>query len=644
MKYALLLIITLNSIISAAPEAGTYHRPSVTYLNGLLIRDSAVSISKQREKIIISELKETVNLPRFDKNWIPEGAGKRCFTRFSWSEEDLRHDEERYLREFSNCLEDEVVDPVIRELRRKREERAMNIRTDQQKNSFIHDKAKEPGYTIRELELAEQSAYIFTPMVDYFRDTLTIDTTIKITKQIFSDTLSVQKDTITLKQHSSRYQDLIDDPDVKLTYIPDNSPTNLPVDSSAKLPDRSEKYEKISYTIVHDTTIYRDTTIHENQRTSLGVGIVWWRLIPNDSIVILEQFEPITYSAHKTINARTRYTVDGKWVDPGTYSTWLIAQEAGDWFKHQIRDFEEFRLTTQITQRNGSRVGFSLNEEEIMVDDKFQLLKQVENDSGEIESKEFGWIIVKRVPGGRSGRTEYEAQSIGGEAHLGMVIREKPMGHGEISFMYQNYSMNSSNGTDPMLNGFSVDHVSGPRMEVSGNIGRKMKISQLFLVLGGAVTVADAHGKIVNNSGETVHSIYNSVGGHYDISLKKRFYLKRFSYGIQAGGGYEHRIYLLESQRDPVTDVIPSAKLKSGTALGFIQTNLGVAITPALSLETSLGYRWVDNGDLKYYSNDEGHDRTSADRTLSQGAQADGSGFSWSAGITIQPFVRLGRR
>lgn len=623
MKYILILILTLFALLSASPEAGTYNRPSVTYLRKPLIRGTATPLSADQKSIIVSGLHETVNLARFDTNWVPEDAVARCFSRFSLSEDDLRNDQELYLREFGNCLEDRVVDPLTRELRRRREERALKIRTEQQKNSFVHDKAKEPGYTIRELEMVESCAYIFAPMVNSFKDTLVIDTAVTITTQIFSDTVDVKVDTINFSENSSlSLPEVSAEPDISLQ----------------RLPGDSLIYQISTYTIVHDTLIHRDTTITEKQKTSLGVAIVWWKMIPGDSVVVLEQFEPLTYYNQKVINARSRYTVNGKYVDPGTYATWLIAEEAGDWFKHQIRDFEEFRLTTQITFRERSKVGFSFEGEKILVDDKFQLIRQTENDSGEIESKEFGWILVTGIP--NKSRTHYEALSIGGEAHLGMVIREKPMGHGEIALIYQNYPMQVKN-SDPMLTGFSVGHISGPRLEVSGNIGRKLRISQLFLVIGGGVTAGDAHGSILNNGGETVHSLYSTVGGHYDISLKKRFYMKRFTLGIQAGGGYEHRRFLLESSRDPQSGLIPSAKLKNSGGVAFAQAFMGVAITPSFSLETSAGYRQSADSRLKYYS-DNNDDRNLEERMLTQG-QADGTGFSWGVGITVQPFVRLGR-
>ncbi|MDR0304452.1 MAG: hypothetical protein LBH98_06775 [Chitinispirillales bacterium] len=139
----------------SSKEAGVYQRKSVAFLN-LAINKSEVVGSEWKDDLV-SVLQNSVKFERFDYNNVPQSA----VDKFSALPASIPL-EERMNRT--------VVPAILSAVDAQKEIRAMDLLSEQQKNSFITDKAKELGITEEELNTVMNSAYIFAPVYIGYTD------------------------------------------------------------------------------------------------------------------------------------------------------------------------------------------------------------------------------------------------------------------------------------------------------------------------------------------------------------------------------------------------------------------------------------------------------------------------------------------
>jgi len=133
-------------------EAGTYQRKSVAFLNVLVNKggswNSQWSVSNHE---MVDVLQNSVRFERFDYNNVP----KNIVDKFIAMPSSIKIEER---------MNQTVVPAILAAVDANKEVRAMNLLSEQQKNSFITDKAKELGITADELNAVMNSAYIFAPV------------------------------------------------------------------------------------------------------------------------------------------------------------------------------------------------------------------------------------------------------------------------------------------------------------------------------------------------------------------------------------------------------------------------------------------------------------------------------------------------
>jgi hypothetical protein len=131
-------------------EAGTYQRSSVAFLNIVAYKNRALTNS-QWSDYLVKTIQDSVRMPRFDYNEISESIVKKFV-----SMPTSMSIEER--------MDATVVPAILAAVDAEKEVRAVALLSEQQKNSFITDKAKELGVTEEELNTVMNSAYIFVPV------------------------------------------------------------------------------------------------------------------------------------------------------------------------------------------------------------------------------------------------------------------------------------------------------------------------------------------------------------------------------------------------------------------------------------------------------------------------------------------------
>jgi len=138
-----------SAIESTTKEVGAYERKSVAFLNIALTKGN--HLNQELTDYFIKTLQNSVRMPRFDYNNIPQSV----IDEFKRLPETMSIEER---------MDKSVVPAILAVVDAEKEMRAMNLLSEQQKNSFITDKAKELGITEAELNAVMNSAYIFAPV------------------------------------------------------------------------------------------------------------------------------------------------------------------------------------------------------------------------------------------------------------------------------------------------------------------------------------------------------------------------------------------------------------------------------------------------------------------------------------------------
>ncbi len=143
-------------------EVGAYSRKSVTYVDALWLVDSSVKrLSRNQIREVLSSLHRHLKMGRFDYNPVPDAY----LNEFIQEANQVTLQGENSLEQLSEIMQRTLVSKIVEAIELEKEMRAANLLTDQQKNSFITDKAKLLGITESELKSVMNSAYIYLPVI-----------------------------------------------------------------------------------------------------------------------------------------------------------------------------------------------------------------------------------------------------------------------------------------------------------------------------------------------------------------------------------------------------------------------------------------------------------------------------------------------
>lgn len=167
---------------SASKEAGKYERKSVTYINALWLMDeSAHQLTNEQVAYVLDKVKKGISMKRFDYNPVPEPFVSDFVTQANackfpppapvamaqpgFSGFGLGAAPDPMLDSITAIMERTVVPKVLEIVDLNKEIRAGNLTSEQQRNSFISDKAKTLGITMEDIDKVMNSAYVFIPLV-----------------------------------------------------------------------------------------------------------------------------------------------------------------------------------------------------------------------------------------------------------------------------------------------------------------------------------------------------------------------------------------------------------------------------------------------------------------------------------------------
>lgn len=149
-------------------EAGAYERKSISYANTLWLMDGSTRrIPSGYIVPILNKVKRSVEMKRFDYNPLPSSLTS-LFT--DEANSHASSDKETMVDTLTAVMNRTLVPKIVDIVDAEKEMRALGLLTEQQKNSFITDKAKETGITASELKTVMNSAYVYLPVARRYRE------------------------------------------------------------------------------------------------------------------------------------------------------------------------------------------------------------------------------------------------------------------------------------------------------------------------------------------------------------------------------------------------------------------------------------------------------------------------------------------
>ncbi len=154
-------------------EAGAYERKSVTYIDALWLMDESVrGLPPHQVREILDAVKRALFMRRFDYNPVPDSllrdfVAQANAIKYPYVNEAIATagGADPMLDSIAAVMERTVVARVLEIVDLNKELRAANLTSEQERNSFIADKAKTMGITVDDIEKVMNSAYIFLPLI-----------------------------------------------------------------------------------------------------------------------------------------------------------------------------------------------------------------------------------------------------------------------------------------------------------------------------------------------------------------------------------------------------------------------------------------------------------------------------------------------
>ena len=549
-------------------EAGKYERKSITYINALWLMDkSAHNLSDADVALVLDKIKSGIFMSRFDYNPVPQPfisdfVNQVNSCNFSvpapatqqWG--GLGAASDPMLDSITAIMERTVVPKVLEVVDLNKESRANNLTSEQQRNSFITNKAKMLGITMDDINKVMNSAYIFIPMIR-------------------------------------------------------NYSTELEADSS--------------YSV------------------SFDVGIIWFRISTSgDNARAIPVVRKFTRSTGFGKEGKSYVTSIGT-LDYQHFAFRSAVKNAARNLVDATQEIPEFRLSGQVLEKTGSKIGFDLGKNEgVKLDDKYRIVEFSENADGKTVEKKNGWVLVTSI-GDSSSKEGYKSKAkiIAGSPYTGAVLSEYPRLPLEIVVKGKMFafSVDTSLSSGDSL---SATNAYGFQVNAQYNIGRHLGINQLFFDFGFGLGFGSASGQITNSILTTETDTFESSEARtFEFSLVKKFYFGRCALVIQPVFGLQDA--MIFTKKDAATDI---TYRYTNSSSGFaINGGLECALSPAFNFGLGVGYQMYGKNSKWDIDARSGSGSWESNSTGTSGYEANNTGltaqiyFTWSPpGLPFDPW------
>lgn len=170
MKKMRLLLFALVGVLvgGSAFAQDQYERKSISYVDVLLVGSGEVgAMSSQHLDVLLSSVKEWVEMERFDYNPLPEKLIREFVLR---ARAEVRKKGKIDENDIAKLIETTLVPEIQKILDTEMDVRAAEAMDESDRQSFLATKAKEVGYTLEEIETVLNSAYVYIPFANGFSE------------------------------------------------------------------------------------------------------------------------------------------------------------------------------------------------------------------------------------------------------------------------------------------------------------------------------------------------------------------------------------------------------------------------------------------------------------------------------------------
>ena len=164
VKYQRKSISYIDAVLAIGEAAYPSPPKESDFLDFLLSKGRAknVALSSVQEAILLETIRAQIEMPRFDYNPLPE-------TLLVNFKEEIHAREVHSADSFAAVIEEVLLPEIVRILDYEKEIRALGLVSEEDRHSFVVEKAKETGITAEDLEAIMNSAYVYVPMVSLVR-------------------------------------------------------------------------------------------------------------------------------------------------------------------------------------------------------------------------------------------------------------------------------------------------------------------------------------------------------------------------------------------------------------------------------------------------------------------------------------------
>jgi len=553
--FVLLLCFLLFTAIFAqvesisTKEAGVYQRKSVAFLN-TIINQSNEHLPELWTNALVSALQDSVRFARFDYNHIP----KRFVKKF----------EEMSYMPIEERMNATIVPAILRAVDAKKEIRAAALLSEQQKNSFITDKAKELGITETELNEVMNSAYIFAPVFLGFSDTTFRVRTEKRDQygNIYIQTSTIYRIYLSAGGYWWKIDNSGENPTAKLI-------AHIERTYSGSV-DLSEEYADYKYVAFRKalSSIALDVQMATKNIPDFQLSAQVLDRNPRNVVLSIGNGEGI-----KT---------DDKF-----------------WAYESIED-----TNGKITQKKRGWIMIK------KVGEKAKGLDSTQSKAQIISGKPYIGSVVREIPHfpfdiklGFS-QVPFSLDKKGQNAfnnevnRIHSINKDTTLTQNEIDSLKNKYMFD--------IHDFNLSNMYGPKLRMNFNLLRNAGLSQWWLGMGGEFLIGRASGTLYYD--KLPYNINSSMGFGFEMSLTKKIYIRRIAIAPEIAVGAKNIMLFTDYEKDYPENY--NDVYISNWSFG-VTGNLGVefAIAPLFNLGGSVGYQLYNGNNntwnLRYYGESE---------------------------------------
>jgi|GEM_PF-2322729 len=260
------------------------------------------------------------------------------------------------------------------------------------------------------------------------------------------------------------------------------------------------------------------------------------------------------------------------------------------------KEIEDFKLRTQVVEVTGAQIGFNMGRKEgVHVDDRYVLGELVMSSNGQLSFKQDGFARVGKVGDNRSnaGELSYGYGVIVGDWAPGMTLVEYPTLPLDIYGMAGTLPLGISDDDADLRSNFAI------AAEIAYNISHGVGTPGWYITAGAAL------GNATYTDDDRADSLDAGMS-YFDISVMKRFQLRRLDGYIKGGAAY-----FGTSITDPGANDVTWTF--SNEAFGGV---VGGGLNLTLNLDMAIGLRYsyyFGSSDTWTVKNDDDADETEYD-------------------------------